>query len=1085
MNKFVEFFIKNSLIVNLASVALIVAGIMFMAMSQREAFPKVDFGYVIIQTVYPGATASDVEKLISKPIEDELNEVSTGVKRIYSSSSENVSVVAVELEADIENKSKTIQDIQSAVDGVKGLPADAEDPVVTELNTSVFPVIRISMISSKGIENYDDEERMREYVKRLKDKIINLKGVAKIETIGYRDKEMHVEVDLDKLDEYHVALNDISSALSYKNVNFPGGTARENGEDVLIRTIGEFETTGEVADTAIRANDIGQLVRVGDVADVKETFEKEEIINKTNGLKSITLTVMIKENYDIIRLVDSVRKEIGEFEEAIPEHYSLVLTDDFSYYVKRRLNVLVGNGIVGLALVVLTLFLALGWRISLVTAAGLPIAFAGTFWMMGLQGVSINLMSMFGLIMVLGMLVDDAIIVAENIYRHLEHGQRLDKAVVLGTTEVMIPVAGTIMTTIAAFAPMMFMGGIMGKFMWALPAVVSIALTMSWLESMLILPSHIFDIEKIFRKEKDGDTAQESATLKKSAKKSRAKAPVKAEHVVKHSPFKVRLRYVKLLSVVLQNRLKFLAGLTLFFILTGIFAVKVIKFELFPGGGIEQMVVLAEAPTGTSLEEMEKKIAAMEKAIGALPDDYVESYISRTGIMAEDESDPDTKTGSKYGSILINLTPFQQRKKLSKDADAQAILDRLREETKGIQKGFSKITFKMIENGPPEGTDVSVNIKGEDFATLKEIGDKYRAYLATIDGLEDIKDSFEEEKKEFRVYVNQAIAVRAGISAYDVASTIRTYYEGSVATEIKKSEEEIKVRVILPKAERDDLEQLKQISVANRQGALIPLDQVATFKRTSGISVINRDARRRNLVVTAGISDNAKNLSAIKVNLKLQKEFADIEKEYPGYVVSYEGQFEDIKDSFVRLGRSYLIAVLLIYIILVALFQDLRQPLIVLSIIPFTMCGVVWSFFVHGLPLSFMSLMGIVGLAGVVVNDSIVYVDFINKARQRGKDAYEASLEAGYKRIRPIILTTVTTVAGLLPTAYGIGGSDPFLVPMAVAMAYGLLFGLLVTLLGTPAIYNFYYPKSCLAGMRACKDPLENITKWEEEDYED
>ncbi|MFW6365539.1 MAG: efflux RND transporter permease subunit, partial [Spirochaetota bacterium] len=584
MKKFIEYFIDNSLIVNLISVALIIAGLMFVLTANREAFPKVDFGWVLIETAYPGATASDVEKLISIPIEDELREVTGGVKNVSSSSVESYSVVAVELDADVVNKQKLIQDIKDAVDKVPDLPDDAEEPEITELNTREYPVIRISLITKEGMDTYQEEIEMRRYVKMLEDRLINVGGAAQIEEIGYREKEMHVEVDLEKLDRFHVALNDITDALSNKNINFPGGIAKENNEDVMIRTIGEFETAEEIERTVIRANDIGEIVTVGDVANVKPTFEEQDVINKVNGQKSITLTVMIKENYDIITLVDDVKKIVNDYKKDLPEKYSVVLSDDVSYYVKRRLDVLKGNGLVGLILVVLSLFIALGWRIALVSAIGLPIAFAGTFWMMGAQGVSINLISMFGLIMVLGMLVDDAIIVAENIYRHLEHGEELKSAVINGTTEVIIPVAGTIMTTIAAFAPMLFMGGIMGKFMWSLPAVVSIALTMSWLESMLILPSHIYDVERYSKNwgrsllkmlgflpfvnpVKDSPEEEEKNTVQK-------RRPQKMDEV-KHSRFRIRRTYVAALAVVLRNKITFLFAISIMFIVTVIFAVKV------------------------------------------------------------------------------------------------------------------------------------------------------------------------------------------------------------------------------------------------------------------------------------------------------------------------------------------------------------------------------------------------------------------------------------------------------------------------------------------------------------------------------
>ncbi|MDA3900744.1 MAG: efflux RND transporter permease subunit [Spirochaetes bacterium] len=1068
MKKFIEYLLKNSLIINLISVSIVIAGLLFMFNANREAFPQVDFGWVIIQTVYPGATPVDVEKLVSKPIEDQLREVNN-IKQVSSSSLESISFVACELDPDLKNKDKTIQLIKDAVAKVNDLPDDVEDPVVTELSMAEIPVLRVSIMNKNGIQNDDDEFELRNYAKRMQDQLMMLEGAAEIKMNGYRDREMHVEVSLDKLDEYYVALNTITGALSAKNINFPGGIAQDNNEDVVIRTIGEFDTAEDISVLAIRANDVGGTVSIGDVANVRDTLAKEEIINKVNGAKSITLTIISREKYDVITLVEKAREIVTEYQEVLPENYEVVLTDDLSKYVIRRLDVLKGNGLLGIILVILALFIALGWRISLVTALGLPIAFTGTFWFMGVQGISINLISMFALIMVLGMLVDDAIIVAENIYRHLEEGDPLLEAVVNGTHEVMIPVAGTIMTTIAAFAPLLFMGGIMGKFMWALPACVSIALTMSWIESMLILPSHIYDVEKRFKH-------REKYFEKKQKKKEK--------HESKTSRFQLRKRYVSTLALFLRHKFIFIALLLVFFFGSVGFAVKKVEFELFPGGGIEVCVVLMEASSGTSLEVMDGKVRRIEETISSLPAEYVESFVSRTGFYGQDEGDPNGKLGSKYASIIINLTPFQQR-----DVTAEEILEQLRKETESISSELNKIEFKMVENGPPSDGDVNISVRGEEFDVLEKIADEYSEYLHSITGVENVADNYEAEKREMRIYVNQGIAMRTGISVFDVASTVRICYEGSVATSIKRSEEEIDVRVILPKESRQSLDRLDDIKIANRTGGLIPLKEVAIFEEGIGISAVSRKGWRRSIDVTADIvppkpkegeelsffegikkAFTEKPLTAIDVNLMVMEKFKDIERRYPGYSVSYEGEFKDTEDAFIRLRNSYIIAMLAIYIILVALFHNLRQPLIVMSIIPFTLTGVIWSFFFHGLPLSFMALMGVVGLGGVVVNDSIVYVDFINKARDRGEDTYTASLDAGYKRLRPILLTTITTIVGLIPTAYGLGGSDPFLVPMAVAMAYGLMFGTTITLFATPVIYNIFYRKACKEGIKSCLD---------------
>lgn len=1026
MKRIIEFFIDNSLFVNVLAAGIFIAGLMYMFNANREAFPKIDFDYLVISTIYPGATAEDVEKHVTIPIEDQLREID-GIEELHSNSLEARSVVVVKLDPDLANKDKTINDIKNALDRTQDLPDDAEDPLVTELTTAQQPVLDIAIIRKGDIRNDADEFEMRRLAKILEDRILEIGGTARVDRQGYRDREMIVEVNPRLLDEYHVAMNDIVMALARKNLNFPGGLVWENDEEILVRTIGEVESARDISNILIRANDMGNWVRVGDVANVRDSFEEAKIINKSVGRRSVTLTILKKESADIITLVDGINREVERFRKILPEEYELVINNDLSYFVKRRLDVLVSNGIQGFALVIISLILSYGWRISIFTALAIPFSMLLTFIWMAYANVSINLMSMFGLIMALGMLVDNNIVVSDNIYRHLEEGWKLRDAVAKGASEVMMPIAATILTTIASFAPLMFMTGIMGKFVWTLPAVVSVALVASWIESVFFLPPQIHDMQKR-RKSLVSLSEEEGGALFRG----------------------LRTRYVSLLKAVVARRYRFVGIITLVFVVTIVFAAFKVKFILFPAGGIERFTVKAEAPTGTRVEEMSDKLATIEKIIAELPKEELESFTSRAGIIQEDPNDPYTKRGSKYGIIIVYLTPEENRRR-----QADEIIDWVRERSAGL-KGFGKLEFKYVRNGPPTGMPVSVTIKGDDFDVLKKIADEYRAYLTTIKGLKDIKDNFEEGKEEIRIHVNDRTAALAGISVYDIASTVRSCYEGTIATKIKKTDEEIDIRVIFPRSLRNDLASIGKIKIANRMGNLIPLQSVARLERSRGVSFITRKDWRRTISVTADIDEKAKDVTSVYVNRLLQKKFAGMEERYQGYTVDYAGEFKDTQESFQNLNRSFLMAALAIYIILVALFKSLIHPVTIMGIIPLSFLAVVWVFFLHGLPLSFLAMMGIVGLAGVVVNNSIVYLDFINVARTGGMDAFDASIEAGAKRVRPILLSSLTTVLGLLPTAYGIGGNDPFLKPMALSMAWGLAFGTLITLFATPVLYNIF-----------------------------
>ncbi|PKL39641.1 MAG: AcrB/AcrD/AcrF family protein [Spirochaetae bacterium HGW-Spirochaetae-1] len=1023
MKRLVAYFAERSLLVNIFTVGLLIAGLVFIFSAKREAFPNVDFDWVLITTVYPGATPADVEKHITKPVEDELREVD-GIKQIHASSLESRSVIAIQLDPDLDNKDKTINDIKNAVDKVDDMPDDAEDPDVRELNTKQQPIIEISIFSKNGVNNDAQEFELRRYAKMLEDKIVDVSGVAKVDKKGYRDREMIIDVKPGLLDSYHVAINEVILALSRKSLDFPGGVIKEDGREVLIRTVGEVKNVDEIRKVLIRANDMGNWVTIGDVAQVRDSFEEETVINKTRGEKSIALTVVKKESADIITLVDSVMVEVDKFKKILPKEYNISIYRDFSYYVKRRLNVLVTNGIIGFTLVVLSLLITLGWRISIVTALGIPTAFFATFIWMAWYGISINLMSMFGLIMVLGMLVDDAIVVAENIYRHMEEGESVKQAVVNGTSEVIIPVMGTILTTVVAFSPLILMKGIMGKFMWTLPAVVIVALLASWIECMFILPSHIKDIEK--------DRSNHKA--------------LKDEEGGLHVFF--MNKYKAFISVILTNRYKSLFLISVFFIASIIFAVTHIKFILFPQGGVEIAVVKAEATSGTLVQDMSRKLGLVEKVVGELPAIDLDTYTASAGILQEQPNDPNTKRGSNYGIVMIYLTPEQNRKR-----KADEIIDEVRKKCAPFKKEFTKLEFAYIANGPPVGKPVQVTIKGDDFDVLRKISGDFKTYLHTIKGLKDIKDDFEDKKDEIRVVVDERTAAIAGITVYDVASTVRSCYEGTVATSIRKTDEVIDVRVNFPEGIKNRVASLQNIKIANRMGNLIPLSRIAHFETTQGMSLITRKDYRRVVNVTADIDEHAKGVTSVTVNRMLTKKFEGIEQRYPGYAVSYEGEFKDTQESVEDLMKSFVIAFVAIYIILVALFRSLVHPLIIVMVIPMTLIGVIWTFFFHGLPISFLALMGVVGLAGVVVNDSIVLVDFIQKKRVEGLHPVEACVEAGATRLRPIFLTTITTVLGLMPTAYGIGGYDPFLKPMALSLSYGLVFGTLITLIGTPILY--------------------------------
>lgn len=1018
-----QFSVRNSLLVNLISVFIVLCGCVSMFNMRREAFPPVDYDIVTISTIYPGAPTEDVEKFITIPLEKEIKAVS-GLEEIVSTSDEGLSTIAITLDPGVYDKKKVITDIQRAVDRVKTLPSGVEDPEVIELATREFPVLEISL---SGVVS---EEVRRQYAEDLEEELLDLKGVAQVRRYGWRDKEFWVEVDPDKLRNYHVALSEIMSALRTRNVTIPGGQLITPTDEFNIRTTGEFRTAEEIGQVIIRANDLGNWLRVKDVANVQETFEDAISLAKIDGNPTNAMVVVKGEQADAIKVVANVKQVIENFEKRLPEGMIISTTNDFSYYVKRRLGVLKNNGILGFILVLVILFLFLDPIPALMTAMGIPIALFMAFIVMAMTGITINLVSMLGLILVLGMLVDDGIIVSENVYRYVEQGMSPKEAAVRGTNEVVAPVTVTILTTFAAFAPLLFMQDIIGKFIREIPKVVIITLAASLIEAFVILPSHLSDVMHHF------------------------KGSVTA-HKEKRWYVALREFYVRTLQFSLKRRYWVLGAMVAVFMFTLWVAKTQLKFLLFAGEGIEYIWVRAEAQKGTPLEKMNAMLAPVEEMIKALPEEELDSYRTFVGAIQSEQSmfDPNAKRGAHLAQITVFLTPMQARERTP-----QAIAAALREQFESIE-GFEKLYTIIPKEGPPTGAAVEVGIKGEDFTVMQQMADQFVAYLEKRSGVSDVNTSYDFGKKQLKIVVDEEMAKKYFLTIDQIASTMRHVFRGGVATTIKpqKAEEEIDVVVRFPQKDRNDRQIFDKILIPNAKGNLVKLKSVARVEESEGVYLINHLDGKRVIYVTAQVDNQT--VTSLEINKALQEEFKGLADDYPGYTIKYSGEFEDQMKSGKNLLVAYLFAVFMIFILLVAMFRSLIQPFIVMSAIPFGIIGVILAFWVHdmilpmGRPLNFFAMMGLVGLTGIVVNDSIVLVDFINRLRKEGQERRNSLIEAGRMRLRPVIMTSVTTIGGLVAVAYGIGGGDPFLKPMALAIVWGLVFSTSLTLLGIPCLY--------------------------------
>ncbi len=1026
MKGIIRFSIRNSLFVNLLSVFIVVYGIFSMFRLNREAFPPIDFNIVTITTVFRGADPENVEKLVTSRIEKEVKSVSY-IKRITSRSITGVSLITVEIEHSVDDVDSVVDDIQKAVDRVTNLPNEVEDrPLVKKLNAGELPILHVA-VSSNKLSAFD----INSYADDLEDLLEETKGVAYVDKIGYQEEEYWVELNPEKMNENHISFKDVAFALAKQNVDLPGGKMDISDKEIKVKVDAELLRAEDIENTVIRANDVGNALRVKDVATVRHSLKEENVITRANGKNAVVLTVVKKEESDIIDTVDAVEQALELFRQKAPADLHIESYSDLSFYVKRRLGVLKSNGILGFILVVIALFVFLPPIPAIFTAIGIPMAICITFIVMNFLGLSINLITMFGMVMVLGIVVDDGIIISENVFRHIEMGENPHTAALNGALEVALPVISTVITTVVAFSPLMFMGGVLGKFVRFIPMIVITALVGSLIESLFILPSHLADFLAVPKEKK---TQQ-----------------------VKRRPWLRRVidSYAHLLDFVL--RMRYLLVLVMMGLLIGllVFAVKNIPFILFSTKGTEAVVVSLEAEPGVSLDKMNEFTLEMEKIVESLGDEYLDDYETTVGTAPDPygRGGSSSREGSNYSQISVMLTPFNKRDKTAGQLIEQmrpkvdALIERLKSE------GLKDILVKQVKEGPKVGAAVDVAIRGDDWDTLMKLANEVKEYLKTFKGITDISDSYAIGGREARVVVDENKAQEAYVSNADIAYAVRAAFSGVIATTIKKSkaEDEIDVLVRYPIERRNTEDVFETIMVSNRFGNLVPLKSIAQIKYVDAVQAINHLDGKREIDVTAEV-DN-KNMTSVKANKFLKRRFGDISKRYPGYTIRFLGENEESMESMRNLAKAFIMALLLIFVILATQFNSLSQPFIIMFAIPFAIIGVIIALIVHNTPVSFFTIMGSIGLTGIVVNDSIVMIDFINKRLQAGARVFNAVKEAAIARFRPIMVTTITTVLGLGTVAYGIGGADPFLMPMALAMSWGLLFSTLLTLLLVPCLY--------------------------------
>ncbi|MCZ6550983.1 MAG: efflux RND transporter permease subunit [Candidatus Methylomirabilales bacterium] len=1005
MKKLVEFSVRNRVLVNLLTLFVLGTGLVTYFQMPRELFPEFSRQAVQIVTTFLGASPEEVEKLITAPIEEEVAEVD-GLDELLSVSQEGRSQILLKFQPDTD-MNRALSDVRAALDNVTDLPQEAKEPEVHEVK-STFPVITVSLAGDI------DEATLRDMAKDLRDDLRRIPGVSRVRILGTRERQIWVEVDPARLDEYRISLDDVRAAIAAHNRNVPGGTMKTSRGEILIRTLGEAAGAPEVERIILRSVATGTPLTVGDVASVRETFEEPTTIGRWGGHPAINLVVNKERKGDAIDIAASVRALVEEVRIRLPETVKIGVYNDFSVFIRKRLNTLRVSGAIGLTIVLLALWAFVRTRIALLTGLGIPFAMLGGIILMSMYGISLNMISLFSLILVLGLLVDDAIVVTENVYRYVEQGMDSRQAAIQGTAEVAWPVVATVMTTVAAFLPLLLIPGTMGVFLAPIPIVVTFTLLGSLLEALVVLPSHLSDVI----------------------------TPAYAQRVRRRElPWLTRLRhaYGILLGTALKWRYVTVAFLFCTTVLLGATAWYRIPFVLFREFESSQFLINFETSSGAKIEDTLEVAKRAEQVVLSLPPGELQSLATNVGISFLDVHR--AERGPNLGQLMVELEEDRRRSVNEVITDLRAGIEQI--------PGITKLQFMKTQSGPG-GPAIEARVVGNDIPVLRKLATEVKAFLQGIPGVKDVRDDFTEGKEELQItLIPEARAL--GLDLGQIARQVQQAFLGVEASTIQRRDEDIPIVVRFPQAARRSLETVARMKLTLPSGEKVFLRDVARLETAIGNSKIRRDDQKRTITVLADVDSREAN--AFQVAQRLKRKFADVGRQVPGYRVVVKGERQEAEASLAALPKVSLIALMLIYFILGSLFQSFIQPFIVMAAIPFALDGVVIGHLIMGEPLSFLSMMGLVALGGVVVNDSLILVDFINRSREAGTPRDEAILASGVARLRPVLLTTVTTVGGLIPLAFFASGQAKFLSPMAISVVWGLSFATLLTLILIPCLY--------------------------------
>jgi len=1006
-------------LVMVALLLIIVAGLYSYAKLPREAAPDIQIPYIFVTTTYEGVAPEDMEKLVTIPLERKLKGLE-GVEELTSQSDDGASTIAIKFLPSIDIDD-ALQKVRDKVDQASGdLPSDLEDdPLVAEMNFSDMPIIQVVLSGPFSLK------RLKVFAEDLEDRFESISGVLDARIIGGLEREIHVEFDLDRVGAYRVPFTSMLQAVERGNVNMPGGSMDIGDMRYQVRVPEDFRSPAEIDSIVAFVRD-GKPVYLRDVAAIRDHYKDPASLSRLNGENAVTLQVIKRSGENIIEINDRIAAVVEEMRPLLPPTLAISLTADMAEDIRAMVSDLENNILTGLILVLCVVLIFIGGRSAVFVSVAIPLSMLITFALLRLLDITLNMVVLFSLILALGMLVDNGIVIVENIYRHMQEGKDRFQAALDGTSEVAWPVITSTLTTVGAFFPMIFWPGIMGEFMAFLPKTVILALAGSLFVALVVNPvlSARYQTASAPRFADDGNVA--------SSRSKRA--------------------YIRLLNWSLDHRaLVLLVCAVMFFGSALAFATFGKGVEFFPETEPKRAYANVKLPVGTNLDATDRLVRVIEDVCSEYED--VRYVIGGTG-AATGGNFGGGGSGTHLGSVTLDFKPIAERERHSSE-----IITEVRDRLAALITG-AELRVEKEEDGPPTGDPVSLEIYGEDMVVLAGMVERVRTLMRDIPGIVDMKDNLVTGKPEIQVRVDKEKSALLGLDAYTVAYTVKAAVNGAKVGVYREGKDEYDIVAKLPRKDRDSVESLRRITVSGPNGEPVPLTTLARVELASGLGAINHKDQKRVVTVSSDVSGRLANDIIRELDAKLKG------MPWPrGYSYAFAGEQEEQRKAQEFLSEAFVAAIFLIFMVLVAQFNSLGTPLIVLTSVALSFIGVFAGLLITGTAFGIiMTGVGIISLAGVVVNNAIVLIDYFEQLKKSGMRTREALLAAGLTRFRPVLLTAVTTILGLLPMALGISfdffrmqlvtesESAQWWGPMAVAVIFGLLAATLLTLVVVPVL---------------------------------